>query len=604
VAAGNRLKRKSPVGQLFTTRPELQGGFGMVASTHWLASAAGMAVLEKGGNAFDAAVAAGFVLQVVEPHLNGPGGDMPAIVYDARSGETRVICGQGTAPAGLTIAHIESLGLDMIPGDGHLAPCVPGAFGAWLLLLSQFGTLRLRDVLEYAIGYAERGYPVLPTVANRVASVEALFKSHWPSSAKLYFERGAPVAGRLFRNPDLAATYIRILEEAESGGGSRVAEIEAARRAFYEGFVAEAIDSFVRHESVMDVSGAPHAGVLRGSDLVSWRASIEGTTSFKYRNFEVHKAGAWSQGPAFLQQLALLAEVEVGELDFLSAEHIHLVIEGAKLAFADREAWYGDVADVPIDALLSKDYTGERRSLVTDEASDALRPGAPAGRLPRLPRFARGQASDEHSMRIGEPTVAAEERGDTCHVDVVDRYGNLVSATPSGGWLHSNPVVPGLGFPLGTRAQMFNLEAGLPNALEPGKRPRTTLSPSFAFRDGEPYLAFGTPGGDAQDQWTFNFFVAHADFGLSLQEAIDAPNFSIQHFPDSFYPHLGLPAQVTIEDRVEPAVIEDLRARRHRVVLGGPWTEGRVSAVARDARRNLLLAGANPRGMQGYAAGR
>jgi gamma-glutamyltranspeptidase / glutathione hydrolase len=604
VAAGNRLKRKSPVGQLFTTRPELQGGFGMVASTHWLASAAGMAVLEKGGNAFDAAVAAGFVLQVVEPHLNGPGGDMPAIVYDARSGETRVICGQGTAPAGLTIAHIESLGLDMIPGDGHLAPCVPGAFGAWLLLLSQFGTLRLRDVLEYAIGYAERGYPVLPTVANRVASVEALFKSHWPSSAKLYFERGAPVAGRLFRNPDLAATYIRILEEAESGGGSRVAEIEAARRAFYEGFVAEAIDSFVRHESVMDVSGAPHAGVLRGSDLVSWRASIEGTTSFKYRNFEVHKAGAWSQGPAFLQQLALLAEVEVGELDFLSAEHIHLVIEGAKLAFADREAWYGDVADVPIEALLSKDYTGERRSLVTDEASDALRPGAPAGRLPRLPRFARGQASDEHSMSIGEPTVAAEERGDTCHVDVVDRYGNLVSATPSGGWLHSNPVVPGLGFPLGTRAQMFNLEAGLPNALEPGKRPRTTLSPSFAFRDGEPYLAFGTPGGDAQDQWTFNFFVAHADFGLSLQEAIDAPNFSIQHFPDSFYPHLGLPAQVTIEDRVEPAVIEELRARRHRVVLGGPWTEGRVSAVARDARRNLLLAGANPRGMQGYAAGR
>jgi gamma-glutamyltranspeptidase / glutathione hydrolase len=598
------LKRKSPVGQLFTTRPELQGGFGMVASTHWLASAAGMAVLEKGGNAFDAAVAAGFVLQVVEPHLNGPGGDMPAIVYDARSGETRVICGQGTAPAGLTIAHIESLGLDMIPGDGHLAPCVPGAFGAWLLLLSQYGTLRLRDVLEYAIGYAERGYPVLPAVANRVASVEALFKSHWPSSAKLYFERGAPVAGRLFRNPDLAATYTRILEEAESGGGSRVAEIEAARRAFYEGFVAEAIDSFVRHESVMDVSGAPHAGVLRGSDLVSWRASIEGTTSFKYRNFEVHKAGAWSQGPAFLQQLALLAEVEVGELDFLSAEHIHLVIEGAKLAFADREAWYGDVADVPIEALLSKDYTGERRSLVTDEASDALRPGAPAGRLPRLPRFARGQASDEHSMRIGEPTVAAEERGDTCHVDVVDRYGNLVSATPSGGWLHSNPVVPGLGFPLGTRAQMFNLEAGLPNALEPGKRPRTTLSPSFAFRDGEPYLAFGTPGGDAQDQWTFNFFVAHADFGLSLQEAIDAPNFSIQHFPDSFYPHLSLPAQVTIEDRVEPGVIEELRARGHRVVLGGPWTEGRVSAVARDARRKLLVAGANPRGMQGYAVGR
>jgi gamma-glutamyltranspeptidase/glutathione hydrolase len=242
--------------------------------------------------------------------------------------------------------------------------------------------------------------------------------------------------------------------------------------------------------------------------------------------------------------------------------------------------------------------------MVTDAASDALRPGAPAGRVPRLPRFARGQSNAEHSMSVGEPTVAAEDRGDTCHVDVVDRHGNLVSATPSGGWLHSNPVVPGLGFPLGTRAQMFNLEAGLPNALKPGKRPRTTLSPSIAFRNGAPYVAFGTPGGDAQDQWTFNFFVAHADFGLNLQEAIDAPNFSIQHFPDSFYPHQSVPAQVTIEDRVEPAGVEELRARGHRVVLAGPWTEGRVSAAARDARRNLLLAGANPRGMQGYAVGR
>jgi gamma-glutamyltranspeptidase/glutathione hydrolase len=576
----------------------------MVASTHWLASAAGMAVLEKGGNAFDAAVAAGFVLQVVEPHLNGPGGDMPAIFYDARSGETGVVCGQGTAPARLTIAHIESLGLDMIPGDGHLAACVPGAFGAWLLLLSQRGTLRLRDVLEYAIGYAERGYPVIPTIANRVAAAETLFKSHWPSSAKLYFERGMPVAGHLFANPDLAATYRRILEEAEAGGGSREAEIEAARRAFYEGFVAESIDAFVSSQSVMDVSGTPHVGVLRGSDLASWRASTERTTSFKYRNFEVHKAGAWSQGPVFLQQLALLEAANLREVKFLSTEHLHLVIEGAKLAFADREAWYGDAADVPIEALLSNEYTDGRRSLIANQASDVLRPGAPAGRAPRLPRFAREPSRGDRSMSIGEPTAAAEDRGDTCHVDVADRYGNLVSATPSGGWLHSNPIVPGLGFPLGTRAQMFNLEAGLPNALKPGKRPRTTLSPSLAFRDGAPYMAFGTPGGDAQDQWTFNFLVAHADFGLNIQEAIDAPNFSIQHFPDSFYPHLSEPAQVTIEDRVAPAVIEELRARGHRVVLAGAWTEGRVSAVARDAGRNLLLAGANPRGMQGYAAGR
>jgi gamma-glutamyltranspeptidase / glutathione hydrolase len=575
----------------------------MVASTHWLASAAGMAVLEKGGNAFDAAVAAGFVLQVVEPHLNGPGGDMPAIVYDVRTANTRVICGQGTAPAGLTIGHIEGLGLDMIPGNGHLAPCVPGAFGAWLLLLEQYGTLRLRDVLEYAIGYAERGYPVVRQIALAVASVEDLFKSHWPSSASVYLERGIPVAGELFRNPDLAATYKRIVSEAEAGGRSRDGEIEAARRVFYEGFVADAIDSFVGRTRVMDASGAAHVGVMRGSDLASWRPSIEPTTTCRYRSFEIHKPGAWSQGPVFLQQLAIIEGVGLSEYEFLSADHIHLVIEGAKLAFADREAWYGDVGGVPMDELLGKEYAEDRRALIGRQASKSLRPGAPGGRTPRLPRFARTPLATTRTTSVGDPTVATDD-GDTCHVDVVDRHGNFVSATPSGGWLQSNPVIPGLGFPLGTRAQMFNLESELPNSLAPGKRPRTTLSPSLAFRDGAPYMAFGTPGGDAQDQWAFNFLVAHADFGLNIQEAIDAPNFSIHHFPSSFFPHAALPARVTIEERVPAAVIDELRARGHDVIVAGPWTEGRVSAVARDAGRELLLGGANPRGMQGYAVGR
>ncbi len=594
----------------FTTRPELQGTFGMVASTHWLATAGGMAVLEKGGNAFDAAVAMGFILQVVEPHLNGPGGDMPAIVYDATSGETRVICGQGTAPAGLTIEHVRGLGLDMIPGTGHLAPCVPGAFGGWLLMLQQYGTMRLRDVLQYAIGYAEEGYPVIQQIADMVASVEDLFKEHWPTSADVYFGRGAPKWGELFRNPDLAATYRRILSEAETAGGGREAEIEAARRAYYEGFVAEAIDRFVRFSDVMDVSGSTHRAVLRGSDLAAWRASIEPTLSRRYRNFEVHKTPAWGQGPVFLQQLALLEGFDVSGAGFLSADHIHQVIEGAKLAYADREAWYGDVAGVPMDDLLSREYSEARRGLIAPHASDKLRPGEPGGRQPRLPAFAltaldiSDRESPASAAGIGDPTIVDRHRGDTCHLDVIDRHGNMVAATPSGGWLQSNPVIPGLGFPLGTRAQIFNLEPGLPNALAPGKRPRTTLSPSLAFRDGEPYLAFGTPGADAQDQWTFNFFVAHADFHLNLQEAIDAPNFSIQHFPNSFYPHQSLPARVSVEDRVAPEVIDELRSRGHDVQVLGPWTQGRISAAANDRRRGLLLAAANPRGMYGYAAGR
>ena len=582
----------------------------MVASTHWLATAGGMAVLEKGGNAFDAAVAMGFILQVVEPHLNGPGGDMPAIVYDATSGETRVICGQGTAPAGLTIEHIRSLGLDMIPGTGHLAPCVPGAFGGWLLMLQQYGTMRLRDVLQYAIGYAEDGYPVIQQIADMVASVEDIFKEHWPTSADVYLGRGAPKWGELFRNPDLAATYKRILSDAENTGGGREAEIEAARRAYYEGFVAEAIDRFVRSSDVMDVTGSTHRGVLRGSDLAAWRASTEPTLSRGYRNFEVHKTPAWGQGPVFLQQLALLEGFDVSGAGFLSADHIHQVIEGAKLAYADREAWYGDMAGVPMDDLLSREYSDARRGLITPHASDRLRPGEPGGRMPRLAAFAHPTLNvsvrdiPTSAAGIGDPTIFDRDRGDTCHLDVVDRHGNMVAATPSGGWLQSNPVIPGLGFPLGTRAQIFNLEPGLPNALAPGKRPRTTLSPSLAFRDGEPYLAFGTPGADAQDQWTFNFFVAHADFHLNLQEAIDAPNFSIQHFPNSFYPHRSLPARVLVEDRVAPEVIDELRSRGHDVQVLGPWTQGRISAAANDRRRGVLLAAANPRGMYGYAAGR
>jgi gamma-glutamyltranspeptidase/glutathione hydrolase len=607
----------------FTTRPELAGTFGMVTSTHWLASAAGMAVLEKGGNAFDAAVAAGFVLQVVEPHLCGPGGEVPVIGYDARRGETFVVCGQGTAPAKATPQAYRDLGLDLVPGSGLLAACVPGAFGAWLLLLREYGRLPLRDVLQYAIGYAQDGYPLVPAISWGIASVADLFREHWTSSAEVYLPGGGiPAPGGMFANPALAATYRKILTIAEAAGGDRDAQIEAARQAWYEGFVAEAISAFATTE-VMDVTGERHRGLLTGQDMSGWHARLEEPATYDYRGLTVCKTQPWGQGPVFLQQLVLLSGFDLGELEPGSAEYIHTVTECGKLAFADREAWYGDPAftDVPLDDLLSGEYNDERRKLVGRTASADLRPGRPGDREPFLPAFAtaafgrinsssgdgvRGSGDPGLDPATGEPlgrsTDAQTRRGDTCHLDVADRWGNVVTATPSGGWLQSSPVIPDLGFCLGTRAQMFTLTPGLPATLAPGKRPRTTLTPTLALRDGEPYLAFGTPGGDQQDQWTLGFFLSLVHFGMNLQQAIDFPAFHSRHMPSSFYPREAYPKVLDVEDRVGERTIRELSDRGHEVVVQPPWSLGRISAVA--LRGGMLYAAANPRGMQGYAAGR
>ena len=617
----------------FTTRPELAGTFGMVASTHWLASAAGMAVLEKGGNAFDAAVAAGFVLQVVEPHLNGPGGEVPVIAHDARRGETFVVSGQGSAPAAATLDAYA--GLDLVPGSGLLAATVPGAFGGWMLLLREYGTLPLRDVLGYAIMYAESGFPLVPAISWSIASVAELFREHWHSSAEVYLEGGgAPAPGTLFANPALAATYRRVLAEAEAASDDRDEQIEAARRAWYDGFVAEEIGKFATTE-VMDVTGQRHRGLITANDLASWHARLEAPTTYDYAGLTVCKTGPWGQGPVFLQQLALLAGFDLAAMDPGSADYIHTLTEVTKLAFADREAWYGDpeFTDVPLGELLSAAYNDDRRVLIGEVASADLRPGRPGDREIGLPEFTNGPfsasefdsarrgQSDQRGQRgqrgsgdpgidpaTGEPlgrSAAAQpqaRRGDTCHLDVADRWGNMVTATPSGGWLQSSPIIPALGFPLGTRAQMFTLTPGLPATIAPGKRPRTTLTPTLALRGGEPYLAFGTPGGDQQDQWTLHFFLDHVVFGMNLQQAIDFPAFHSAHMPSSFYPREAYPTRLDIEERAGSSVIDELRRRGHDVHVQPPWSLGRISAVAR--RNGLLYAAANPRGMQGYAVGR
>lgn len=588
---------------MFTTRPELVGTFGMVASTHWLASSVGMRMLEAGGNAFDAAVAAGFTLSVVEPHLNGPGGDAPIIGHRADDGHTFVICGQGTAPAAATIDTYRDLGLDLVPGTGHLAAVVPGAFGAWLDLLARYGTLPLADVLAPAISYARGGYPLVRAAARTIATVASMFTEHWPTSAAVYLPHGeVPAAGGRFRNPALADTFERLL----TGDGTREAQIEAARHAFYEGFVAEAVDAFQSGVAVQDSSGRRHTGLLRASDLAAWRATEEPTTSLRFAGRTVHKTAAWGQGPVLLQQLAMLEALGVTDLVRTNdtVELVHTVAEVAKLAFADREAWYGDVDDVPLETLLSGAYAAERARLVGADASEGILPGSPDGRVPRV-AAALWAARAQSAPGVGEPTVSATglSPGDTCHVDVVDRWGNRVSATPSGGWLQSSPVVPGLGFALPTRAQMFWLEPGLPNSLAPGKRPRTTLSPALLLDDDGAGVAFGTPGGDQQDQWTVPFLLRHLVGGAGLQAAVDAPMWHSTHVPSSFYPRTHTPRGLVAEARLGSDVLDALAERGHDVETVGPWELGRLSAAG-VRPDGLLVAAANPRGMQGYAVGR
>jgi gamma-glutamyltranspeptidase/glutathione hydrolase len=614
----------------FTTRPEIEGTFGVVTSTHWIATAVGMATLEKGGNAFDAGVATAFTLQVVEPHLNGPGGDVPVIVHDIKRGRTEVICGQGPAPAKATIAHYrDELGLDLIPGTGLLAACIPGTFDTWMTLLRDYGTMRLAEVLAPAIGYAKNGYPLVERASATIDTVKGQFREHWPTSAAVYLPNGkVPVPGTIFSNPKFAETYERILREAQNGGGSRENEIERARKAWSQGFVAEAIDRFCRTQDIMDTSGRRHRGVLTGQDMASWQATVEAPISYEYGRYTVMKAGPWTQGLATLQTLALLKSYDLDALSPVSAEFIHLQVEATKLAFADRDTFYGDpkFVDVPVDVLLSDAYNDQRRKLITDRASLELRPGTVTGFGKQVDvRLASGARSAVENSGAGEPTVGridwthdedklpdvtqARDRermgavpGDTVHFDIIDRDGNMISATPSGGWLHSSPVIPELGFCLGTRAQMFWLDEDHPAALKPGKRPRSTLTPTMALRDGEPYLAWGSPGGDQQDQWITQFFLRHVHAKMNLQEAIDAPAWHSEHFPSSFWPRKARPGVMVVESRVPDATVKELRARGHQVEVGPDWSEGRLTAASKLGRRRR--AAANPRGMQGYAAGR
>ncbi|WP_411698859.1 gamma-glutamyltransferase family protein [Conyzicola sp.] len=579
----------------------------MTATTHWIATATGQAVLERGGNAFDAATAAAFVLHVVEPHLNGPGGDMTGVFVTADApSEPIVLMGQGPAPSAATPEHFAAEGLDLIPGAGALAAAVPGAVDAWLLLLRDHGTWELESVLTFAIDYARSGHPLLERVSLTIGSVADLFTVHWPTSRERWMPNGrVPAAGEVVTNEAHATTLDRLVEAGDAlpAESSREQRIDAARAAWSSGFVAEAVDAFVR-EPHRHSSGTDHAGVITAHDMAAFSAGFEPALTSQFRGYTIAKTGPWGQGPVLLQMLAILDGFDDERLDPSTALGAHTILEAEKLAMADREAYYGDGV-VPIDALLSADYSAERRALIGDTASLEVRPGRVPGFEPVMPHL-REESAEAAAAGVGEPTVSSvgETRGDTCHIDVVDRWGNMVSATPSGGWLQSSPTIPSLGFCLGSRLQMSWLESGLASSLVAGKRPRTTLTPTLVLRDGVAVSALGSPGGDQQDQWQLLYLLRTLVGGYTPQQAIDAPAFHTTSFAGSFWPRTWTPGGAVVEDRLGDELIAELEARGHRVTRAGGWALGRLSSVSHDPKTGVLSAAANSRGAQGYAAGR
>jgi gamma-glutamyltranspeptidase / glutathione hydrolase len=575
------------------------GTRGMVVSEHYLSAEAGLRVLHAGGNAFDAAVAATLVEGVVNPHMHTFGGEIAALVYVASEGAVFAVNGNTVAPRAATLEAFAARGLELVPPAGVVAAGPPGAPHALLTVLARFGTRSFAEVVTPALELAEDGFPLHPGLRGpapahglgdfSLAGCAERFRSAWPSSAAIYLPGGrVPDVGERLRNPDLARTFRRLIAAEERGrGGGRRGGIAAAIEEFYRGEIAAEIAAHA----------AAHGGFLDRGDLAHYRSEVEPSVSLDYRGLRVHKCGPWSQGPVFLQQLSLLAGFDLRAMGRESADYVHVVVEAAKLAFADREQFYGDpqFVDVPLAGLLSEDYAAARRALVDPKrASLELRPGDPRRRA---------------ALLEGEEVFAARSWGrGTVYVAVVDADRNMASFTPSGAWIPASPVVDGLGFPLGTRLQTFYLHARHPNAPAPGKRPRTTLTPTLVLRGGRPAMVFGTQGGDQQDQWTLQVFLNLVDFGMEVQEAIEAARFSSVHFPSSFYPHGSVRGGLRVEGRIPARVREDLAARGHTIEVEDEWIAGDVLAIVVDEEHGCLRAGADPRGeisrrMPSYAIG-
>jgi gamma-glutamyltranspeptidase/glutathione hydrolase len=567
-----------------TTRPVVSGTQGVVAAGHPLVSMAGMRMLLAGGNAFDAAVAAGFAAAVVEPTASYTlCGECVAVVHDARRGETHAVSGQGTAPALATVARFRERGLDRIPtGPGpqaHLSFTVPGAVDAYLTVLETYGTRTVGEVLAPALHYAEHGFPMYEYMQRLLAIPEtrSQFDVYPPGGTAVFYPDGRmPEVGELFVQPALGATLRRLVEAATRARGHRMAGIVAARERFYRGDIATAIGGFSERLG----------GLLRASDLAGYRARLEPPVRMTFAGREIVGQPAWTQGPVLMQALALLATLDLRALGHNSAGYIHVVTEALKLAFADRERYYGDVPDVPLDTLLSSAYARERAALIRMDRAMAEAP--PPGTLSR-----HGATAPASAARATAAGAAAGADG-TTHIAAVDRDGNMIALTPSGGVFRKSAFAPELGCTLSTRSEMFELEDGHPNALVPGKRPRTTLISYLICESGVPTTTVGCPGGDDQAQADLQLVLNLLVWGMNPQQAVEAPRFSTQTLVNSFYPRVYRPGQLNVEPGIPEGARGELRALGHTVSEIGACGIGAV-VTRRDPQTGALAAGADPR---------
>jgi len=591
------------VNQAATTRPMVQGTRGMVTSGHSLTTMAGVRMLLSGGNAFDAAVAAGFAAAVLEPTASYTlAAEGVGMLYHVATGEILALSGQGVAPRAQTVAYFRDLGLDRIPtgpGDrAHLSFTVPGVVDAYLLLLSKYGTKPVREVLEPAIDYAEHGFPMYEYMHRLlgVPGTREQFDRYPPGGTSVFYPGGrVPPVGSLLVQPQLGRT-LRVLVDAErAASGPRRAGIAAARRAFYEGEIAHHIVDFSQHVG----------GLLQLDDLAQYRAKFEAPIATTFAGYDICTQNTWTQAAVLLQALNMLEQVDLRAMGHNSPDYIHTVTEVLKLAFADREFYYGDpdFATVPtgprmpghqvIDALLSRDYAQARLQLVDANFASL---GLPAPGDPLTGQAIReGAVLPLMSAPAPAPAVSkvAAEEG-TTHFSVVDSEGNIVCITPSGGVFRKSAFVPALGCTLSTRSEMFFLDESHPNGLQPGKRPRTTLVNYFACRNGEPVMTFGCPGGDDQAQANLQLILNVMVFGMNPQQAVEAPRFASQSVTNSFYPRAYYPGQLNIEVGMAEETVWQVAARGHRIERVGACGIGAI-VTQRDPERGVLVSGADPR---------